>query len=115
MGSSRLADFTGDLVMGLENNDMILFHPWLLLLIVPVAVFLWSAKETTPKVVWFVRIFAAMLIVFGISNPNMRLTSVGKDIVIVVDRSDSMAAGSQQSSVETIQQIESTMTPDDRI
>jgi len=89
-------------------------HPEFLLLALPVA-WGWWRTRTPSRAVSLLRALALALLVLALSAPYLRRGEVGRDLVIVVDRSRSMPAVGERAALETIALAEDSRRPGDRV
>jgi Mg-chelatase subunit ChlD/uncharacterized membrane protein len=94
---------------------MTILYPWVLLLLLPIGMFLYSKREKFNLVTLALRLSTATFIVFALSAPNCTLNQNGIDVVVVVDRSSSMPAGIDKRAVEIITLLETEKQTGDRI
>lgn len=89
-------------------------HPELLLLAIPALALLWRARDGHPATT-SLRALGALSLVAALAGPYLRGRAEGRDVVLVVDRSRSMPAGSDERALELIALAEETRGPDDRV
>ena len=92
---------------------MIVQAPWLLLLIVPIMLFLWQHRHPN-RSVNVLRVLLSILVLMGLTQPRITLPSSQQDLIVVVDRSDSMPNKVEAYSTEWIQSLESDLKTGDR-
>ena len=88
-------------------------YPWLLLICLPI---LWYVWQTTPQYsIRILRFGMVISITLGIGNPVLQFPSTSQDVIVVVDRSDSMPSSITKDANEWIQNIESRLSNQDRL
>ena len=92
---------------------MTFIAPWLLLLSVPIAWLLWQYHHPS-KVVNALRVLLSIVVVMGLTEPQITAPTTQQDILIVVDRSDSMPSSTETYATEWIQTLEGQLNPFDR-
>src|SRR5205823_14673350 len=80
-------------------------YPQALLLLVPFAVLLWRWGRLQGPVM-ILRIALLTLLTLALAQPHLNLSQGGSDVVVVVDRSRSMPAGSEQAAEELIKLLQ---------
>ena len=88
--------------------------PQWLVLLVPLALFVWFAARVKGLPGWL-RFAVVSVLVGALARPEWTLRSAGSDVVVVVDRSRSMPAGSQATAEELVQLLEPQRRPGDRL
>ena len=91
---------------------MMFQYPWLLLLSIPLLWFVWKQVSLSLPI-RSLRLLTVVVVLLGISNPSCTVPTTDQDIVVVVDRSDSMPSTIEQSTMETIQQLQQGLSPND--
>ena len=91
-----------------------LLFPELLVLVIPAGL-AWWATRGGPKPGMAVRGLVLLLVVFALSAPFLQRKSKGRDIIIVVDQSRSMPAGSSEQAAELIELVEDGRGAGDRV
>lgn len=93
---------------------MILTQPIWLALVVPLALaaFVWRPRSRT---LLALRLALYALILLALAEPVIRAVGSGGTVVLVVDRSESMPAGSDAAHLELYSTLRSTMGPDDQL
>jgi uncharacterized membrane protein len=93
---------------------MSLVFPQALLLLAPLGLFLaLSARVKGPAM--GLRVALVALLVLALARPEWRLSSAGSDVVVVVDRSQSMPPGASASAEELVRLLEPQRRPGDRL
>ncbi len=93
---------------------MIFQYPWLFLLAIPL---LWALWVYTPHstIVKSLRLGIATVLILGLVNPSCTVPTIQQNIVVVVDRSDSMPSKVDAVATETIQELETSLGPSDNL
>lgn len=94
---------------------MTVLVPQALLLLVPLALFLVKVGRLSSAPPMWLRAGLIVALVLALAQPEWRLPSNGVDLVVVVDRSRSMPAGSIDQATELIRLLEVERRPGDRI
>jgi uncharacterized membrane protein len=89
-------------------------HPELLFLALPAAWVAWKLRTRSVGVT-VVRAIVLALLVLALSSPYLRRTDVGRDLVVVVDRSQSMPAEGDRGATELLTLIEEARESGDRV
>jgi hypothetical protein len=89
-------------------------QPEILLLILPVGWWWWRTR-THSRGVRALRAVALALLVLALASPYFKRGEIGRDLVIVVDRSRSMPPAGDRSALETITLAEDARKPGDRV
>ncbi|MCC6408871.1 MAG: VWA domain-containing protein [Planctomycetes bacterium] len=89
-------------------------HPEFLLLALPAAWLAWKLRTRSVGVT-VVRALVLALLVLALASPYLRRTDVGRDLVVVVDRSQSMPAESERTATELLTLIEDARESGDRV
>lgn len=88
--------------------------PELLVLALPAAL-AWWVTRVDGRGTMTVRALTLALVVVALAAPFIQRASEGRDIIVVVDRSRSMPAGSDDTATELIRLIEEQRGPGDRV
>lgn len=88
--------------------------PQAFLLLVPLALVLWARGLPVGLTGWL-RAVLALLLVVALAEPSVRVGGAGVDLLVVVDRSASMPAGSDARALETIGLLEKQRGSGDRL
>lgn len=88
--------------------------PQAMLLLVPAALLLWRTGRVAGPPMWL-RGGLVVTLVLALAQPEWRLDSAGRDVVVVVDRSRSMPPGSLDRATELIRLVEQERGPGDRV
>lgn len=88
--------------------------PQALLLLVPLGLLLWRTGRLPGPPMWL-RAGLVLSLVVALAQPEWRLRSAGRDVVVVVDRSRSMPPGSLEQATELIRLLERERGPGDRL
>ncbi len=88
--------------------------PQALLLLVPLGLLLWRTGRLPGPPMWL-RGALVLALVVALAQPEWRLRSDGRDVVVVVDRSRSMPPGSLDAAKELIRLLEVERGPGDRV
>ena len=94
---------------------MILQHPWLILLLVPIAFILYRHRHVLSTTVLYLRWIAIFFLVGALTDPSCVLQYKGIDIIVLVDRSNSMPVETETRAKELIQILEKEMQAGDRM
>ena len=94
---------------------MIFHHPWLALLLIPIAFVLYRHRHVMSATVLYLRWIAIFILVGALTEPSCVLQYKGIDVVVLVDRSNSMPAETEDRAKELIQILEKEMQPGDRM
>ncbi len=86
----------------------------MLLLLLPAA-WLWWRTRDPERGTMILRALALLAIIMSLAGPYMKLTTPGRDLVIVVDRSRSIPEGSQESTEEFLRLAESARRAGDQV
>ena len=89
-------------------------HPELLLVALPAAWWWWRTR-TQSRGVLFLRALVLALLVLALGSPYLKRGDVGRDLVIVVDRSRSMPAQGDRVALELIALAEDARKSGDRV
>jgi uncharacterized membrane protein len=89
-------------------------HPELLLLALPLGALLWHFRAEHPFTT-ALRALGGLALVAALAGPYLKTRAVGRDVVIVVDRSRSMPAGSDEAALELIGLAEGAAGAEDRV
>ncbi|MCE9595258.1 MAG: VWA domain-containing protein [Planctomycetes bacterium] len=89
-------------------------HPELLFLALPAAWVAWKFRTRSVGVT-VVRALVLALLVLALASPYLRRTDVGRDLVVVVDRSQSMPAEAERSATELLTLVEDARESGDRV
>ncbi|HTF90831.1 MAG TPA: VWA domain-containing protein [Planctomycetota bacterium] len=89
-------------------------HPELLLMALPAAWWLWRTR-TQSRGVWILRALVLALLVLALCSPYLKRGDVGRDLVIVVDRSRSMPTEGDPVALELITLAEDARASGDRV
>lgn len=93
---------------------MSFLYPQALLLLVPFAVLLWRwGRLQGPVMILRAGLLTMMTLAFA--QPHLNLSQGGSDVVVVVDRSRSMPAGSEQAAEELIKLLQPQRRHNDRL
>ncbi|MGK0483889.1 MAG: putative membrane protein [Planctomycetota bacterium] len=90
-------------------------RPELLVLILPLAWFIWRARREQHGVTSALRLLLAVVIVVAAAGLYLRTGSGGRHAVFVVDRSASMPAGAEDEAIELIQLALESRRPEDEV
>ena len=112
MDTLGLVTVGGYIDMELEDQPMMFQYPWLLLLSIPLLWFVWKQTSLSYPIRGL-RLLTVTVVLLGISNPSCTVPTTEQDIVVVVDRSDSMPSTIEQSTMETIQLLQQGLSPND--
>ena len=82
--------------------------PWLLLLVVPIIGFLWQYKHPQ-AIVNVLRTALSLTVLMGLAQPRVTLPSSQQDVIVVVDRSDSMPTDIESYTTEWIHSLETEL------
>ncbi|MEO6710818.1 MAG: VWA domain-containing protein [Planctomycetota bacterium] len=89
-------------------------HPELLLMALPAAWWWWRTR-TQSRGVWILRALVLALLVLALGSPYLKRGDVGRDLVIVVDRSRSMPPDGDPVALELIGLAEHARVSGDRV
>ncbi len=89
-------------------------RPELLLLLLPAAWLWWWARNREPGTL-VVRAVVALLLVAALAGPYLSISSPGRDLVVVVDRSRSMPDEAAESIIELLRLAEDQREVGDRV
>jgi uncharacterized membrane protein len=88
--------------------------PELLLLLLPAAWLAWRWRDAS-RATNAVRLLVVLLLGLALAAPYLRTAAAGRDLVVVVDRSRSVPAGSDAQALELIAMAEGQRTAADRV
>lgn len=89
-------------------------YPEILLLAIPLLVLYRKFGYVKGPTGWL-RVALVLLLVLTASLPRIRLTTQGTDLVIIVDRSRSMPAGTEEQIVDLIRDVQRNLGEGDRV
>jgi len=89
-------------------------HPELLLLGVPAA-FVWWRTRSRDRITSGLRACVGLLLLLALAAPYLMTSATGRDLVVVVDRSNSMPLESEASVTEIIRLVEEERRGGDRV
>ncbi|MBX7099056.1 MAG: VWA domain-containing protein [Myxococcaceae bacterium] len=93
---------------------MSLLAPQFLLALVPLALLVWRFGQVSGPARWL-RLALVTVLTLALARPEVRWSSGGADVVVVVDRSRSMPPRAQASAEELIHLVEGQRRPGDRV
>lgn len=88
--------------------------PQALVLLIPLGLLLWRTGRLAGPPMWLRWALLGALLL-ALAQPEWRLPSAGSDLVVIVDRSRSMAPGSLDQAVELVHLLEAERGPGDRL
>ena len=94
---------------------MTFVYPWLIVAILPFFWLVLSKRKDFSSSTLIIRSAILLLIGIALGQPSCILGEEGFDLIILVDRSQSMPSDINQRAIEVIALLENDMTPKDRI
>ncbi len=93
---------------------MIFQYPWLFLFVAPL---MWTLWVYTPHstIVKLLRLAITCVLTLGLVNPSCTVPTTQQNIIVVVDRSDSMPRNVDDMATETIQELEKSLGQGDNL
>lgn len=91
-----------------------LLRPELLLLLIP-ALWVWHSYRDPSRATQVVRLLALVLVIGALAAPYLRTQEDGRDLVVVLDRSLSMPAGSESGAEELLRLAAEARRAGDRL